>query len=606
MIRTIPVIFLFVLFATLCLPIPALSNECPPISTSEAGTKIESLINDIRYHNRLYYEKAQPEISDAEYDRLFAALVQLENCFPTLVTADSPTRRVGSSVSADSRKVAHEKPMLSLSSASGPESVEQLLRRFVAREAVPLLVQPKVDGVPVELIYAAGKLVSAATRGDGRSGEDVTGRVREIRGIPLHLSGMFPERVVVRGEIYANLPQMQEYRTEYPAENYVSPRHLAAGVLQARTPDPAAVAVLRLFPFELVTIDLSGSQVRSDREALKKLSEWGFPVDSSHTHPAQSFSDIQAIYRSYLAGREQQPFAMDGIVVKVDDLALRQRMGEGERAPFWAAAWKFTPESARTQVIKILWTTGRTGRRTPIAEVVPVRLGGALVSRISLQTAAEITRLDIAAGDQVVVGLVGDVIPQVLEVVGRSARTEGAVTAPRQLPELTLDACLRDSPECRQQFLAKAAFFVSTSGLNVAGLGRKRLQKLIEAGLVTDLPSLFMLQEAAVAAVPGFSRSTAKRIIAALRTASHPDSFKFVTALGIPGVGSKSVQRLAHQFTSLDTVLTADEGRLKILSAVDARAVLILQSFFHSSGGAELLAKFRELGMLPVLNGVAR
>jgi DNA ligase (NAD+) len=604
--QTVFLILIYLAISALCFPIPALSNECAQISTSEAATQIQTLTHDVRYHNRLYYEKAQPVISDAEYDRLFAALVHLENCFPELAADDSPTRRVGSSVPAGSKKVAHEKAMLSLVSSSGPDAVEQMLRRFASGEAVPLLVQPKVDGVPVELIYGAGTLVSAATRGDGRFGEDVSGRVLEIKGIPLHLNGTFPGRVVVRGEIYANLLLMKKYLDSHDTEKYASPRHLVAGVLQSHTPDPAVVAVLRLFPFELVINNSPGCQLRSDHEALKKLSEWGFPVDSSHTHPAQSFADIQAVYRSYLAGREQQPFAMDGIVVKVDDLALRQRMGEGERAPFWAAAWKFPPESARTQVNRILWAIGRTGRRTPVAEVVPVHIGGALVSRISLHSADEIKRLDIAAGDQVVVGLVGDVIPQVLEVVGRSARKAGSETAPQQQPEQALDACLRDSPECRQQFLAKAVFFVSKSGLNVAGLGRTRLKKLVEAGLVVDLPSLFTLKEEDVAAVPGFSRSSAKKNSAALRAVAHPDPFKLVTALGIPGVGSKTSRRLAHQFTSLDALLNSTEQYLSTLSAVDVRAVLKIQRFFSSPGGAELLVKFRELGMLPVLSGVAR
>ncbi|HIJ96538.1 MAG TPA: NAD-dependent DNA ligase LigA [Desulfuromonadales bacterium] len=604
--KTVSVILFYLALSALCLPIPALSNECPRISTSEADTKIKTLANDIRYHNQLYYEKAQPEISDAEYDRLFAALVHMESCFPALVASDSPTRQVGSDVSAGSKKVAHEKPMLSLSSASGPQAVEQLLRRLGSGETVSLLVQPKVDGVPVELIYVAGKLVSAATRGDGRFGEDVTGRVRDIGGILLQLSATFPERVVVRGEMYADLPLMQKYNLAHPTANYASPRHLVAGVLQSRIPDPAALAVLRLFPFELVTIDLPGDQVRTDREALNKLSEWGFTVDSAHTHPVQSFSDIQAIYRSYLAGRDQQPFAMDGIVVKVDDLMQRQRTGEGERAPFWAAAWKFPPESARTQVIKILWTVGRTGRRTPVAEIIPVRLGGAQVSRISLHSPEKITWLDIAAGDQIVVGLVGDVIPQVLEVVGRSARYSGSGAVRQEAPEQALDVCLSDSPGCRQQFLAKAYFFASKSGLTVSGLGRTRLKKLVEAGLVTDLPSLFMLQEEAVAAVPGFSRASAKRIITSLHLASHSEPFKIVTALGIAGVGTKTVQRLNLQFSSFDELLNADKERLKTLSARDARAVQTMQRFFHSAGGADLLTKIRDLGMLPVRSGGVR
>ncbi|MDD2308762.1 MAG: NAD-dependent DNA ligase LigA [Desulfuromonadaceae bacterium] len=586
-------LLLFFLISTLCSPV--LSFTCPKISILEAKQQMTTLGNEIRYHNRLYYEKAQPAISDAEYDRLFARLVQLEGCFPALVAADSPTRRVGDGVGDGTQKVKHEQPMLSLTSATGPEAVEALLKRVATAGEVTLLVQPKVDGLPVELIYDAGRLVSASTRGDGRFGENVTEQVREIQGIPHRLTGLYPHRVVVRGEIYAALRLLQNYRAGSAEEKYARhPRHVAAGVLKAQKPDPAVVAVLRLFPFELVT---TGS-VRSDRAALQLLSGWGFPVELEQTQTVKSFADVQAVYRTYLANRDQLPFAMDGIVVKVDDLSLRRRLGEGGRAPFWAAAWKYPPDTARTQVLGINWTVGRTGRRTPIAEVTPVRLGGIQVSRVSLHSAAEIARLDIAAGDQVVIALVGDVIPQVQEVVGRIPRKSVAGSAAREVPESSLDACLRDSPVCRDQFLSKTAYFTSKSGLNIDGLGRGRLQKLVEAGLVTDIPSLYLLKEEAVAAVPGFGMKTARHLTAAIRSASQPDSFQLAAALGVQGVGPKTVQRLARRFSSLDKLLAVEDEQLAALAATDRRAARALRTFFTSPGGQELLVRFRILEIL--------
>jgi len=593
MFRIVPTLLFFLLLSAFCSP--AVSFTCPKITTVEAKQQMTTLGNDIRYHNRLYYEKAQPAISDAEYDRLFARLVQLEECFPVLAAADSPTRKVGDGFGGGTQKVKHEQPMISLTSATGPKAVEALLKRVVAAGEVPLLVQPKVDGLPVELIYDAGRLVSASTRGDGRFGENVTERVREIQGIPHQLTGLFPDRVVVRGEIYVDLRLLQNYRAGSAAEKYARhPRHVAAGVLKAQKPDSAVVATLRLFPFELVT---TGS-VRSDREALALLSEWGFPVSFEQTRPVQTFAEVQAVYHAYLANRDHQPFAMDGIVVKVDDLSLRHRLGAGERAPFWAAAWKFPPDTARTRILKIIWTVGRTGCRTPVAEVSPVRLGGVQVTRVSLHNAAEITRLGIETGDQVVVALVGDVIPQVLEVVGRIPREPGSVAAVTQVSEPPLDACLHDSPVCREQFLSRVTYFVSKSGLAVKSLGKGRLQKLIEAGLVTDLPSLFLLKREAVAAVPGFGPETAQRVTAAIRAAGHPSLFRFVTAIGIPGVGLKSAQRLARQFTSLAALLAAEQKQLANLSTTDLRATKIIQKFFLSPGGQELLVKFREQGIL--------
>jgi DNA ligase (NAD+) len=598
MLRTVPAILYMVLITILCLPV--LSRACPEISTSVASQQMITLENDIRYHNRLYYEKAQPVISDAEYDRLFAELVRLEGCFPALVAVDSPTRTVGGGVDGGTRMVQHESQMLSLSSTTGPEAVEALLKRVAAAGEVQLLVQPKVDGLPVEMIYEAGQLVSASTRGNGRFGEEVTERVRKIQGIPHQLSGTFPDRVVVRGEVYASLPLLQKYGAETAPEKDATPRHprhVAAGVLKALKPDPAALATLRIFPFELVNSSPVGGSLNSDRAALKLLSDWGFPVAFEQTRSVRTFAEVQAVYRSYLTNRDQQPFAMDGIVVKVDNLSLRRQLGEGERAPFWAAAWKFPPDSARTRVLEIRWTVGRTGRRTPIAEVVPVRLGGVLVSRVSLHNDAEIARLDIAAGDQVVVELVGDVIPQVLDVVGRVARNPDFGAVPAQALKPALDACLHDSPVCRKQFLSKAVYFVSKSGLNIAGLGRKRLQKLVEAGLVVDLPSLFVLKAEAVATVPGIGTETARRLTVAIRAAGRAGSFRLVTALGIPGVGPKAVQSLSRQFASLDVLLTAEQEQLTSLSATEIRAAKTIRSFFQSPGGQELLVKFREQGI---------
>lgn len=597
MFRTVPVLLFFLLISPFCLP--ALSRACPQISASEARQRMVTLGNDIRFHNQLYYEKAQPLISDAEYDRLFASLVRLEKCFPALVTADTPTRTVGSGVDGGTRTVQHERPMLSLSSATGPEAVEALLKRVAAAGKAQLLVQPKVDGLPVELVYESGQLISASTRGDGRHGEDVTERVREIQGIPHRLSGTFPGRVVVRGEIYAKLPLLQNTGAGDAPGKYSTPRHLAAGVLHAQNPDPAALAALRLFPFELVDSGSVGGSadgsLDTDRAALELLSKWGFTISFEQTRPVQTFAEVRAVYRDYLENRDHQPFAMDGIVVKVDDLAVRKRLGEGERAPFWAAAWKFPPDTAKTKVLTIHWTVGRTGRRTPVAEVAPVRLGGVLVTRVSLHNDTGIARLDITEGDQVVVALVGDVIPQVLEMVWRAPR-DPAADAVLPLSEPALDACLHDSPGCREQFLAKAAYFVSKSGLNIAGLGRKRLQKLVEAGLVTDLPSLFLLKAGDVAAVPGFGPETARRLTAAIRAAGRPDPFHLVTALGISGVGPKSVQRLARQFASLDALLAAEQEQPAALSAADTRAAKTIRTFFSSPGGEDLLVKFREQG----------
>jgi len=482
--------------------------------------------------------------------------------------------------------------MLSLASSVGPEKVEELLHRAAAKESRPrLLVQPKVDGLPVELIYDSGLLVSAATRGDGRLGVDVTERVRKIQGVPLQLSGRCPARVAVRGEIYADRNLMAK-ALRAGVKRYATPRHFAAAALKSQHPAPVALAALRLFPFELVHAE-EGAGVTSDLAALGVLSFWGFPVRLDLTLQAQGLEEVQAAYRRYLAARGEQPFASDGIVVKIDDLALRRTLGEGSRAPFWAAAWKFPPETAGTVLRAIRWNSGRTGRSTPVAEVAPVRLGGLLITHVSLHNAQTLRRLCLAAGDRVVIGLAGDVIPQLLEV--HRGRPEAA--CPDGAADVTqasaATACLSDAPGCREQFLARCAHFASKAGLNIAGLGPARLRRLAEAGLLRDLPSLLRLGQEEVAAVPGFSAASARRLTKALRQVGRPGPFRLLSALGIPGVGPVAARRLAKEFDSLDALLLSPEAEPD-----GAGARQKIRSFFGSQQGQELLKGLREADLL--------
>jgi len=359
-------VFLIVVFLSVLFIFTSASAACPDLSLAVAQRQIDTLSEEIRYHNRFYYLDAKPIISDAQYDKLLARLEQLEGCFPMLAAADSPTRTVGG-VERENLTIVHDRPMLSLDSTTGSKAVEALLRRIVREEKnsakEQLLVQPKVDGLPVELLYQRGRLVSAATRGDGQKGEDVTSRVRAIEGVPEQLNVPFPSRVVVRGEVYSDLTHFRVGNgAQADDENrYATPRHLAAATLRSQHPQTWALQSLRLFPFELVNADRI-NRLSSASEGVVKLAALGFPTMQDQTHQASTFTEIKEIYRGYLVRRERQPFAIDGIVVKVDDLPLQQQLGLGERAPFWAAAWKFPPETGLTKVAEIEWSIGRTGK----------------------------------------------------------------------------------------------------------------------------------------------------------------------------------------------------------------------------------------------------
>lgn len=572
----------------------AWASDCSSLSPDAATARVNGLTAEIRYHNHLYYQKNTPEISDAAYDRLLSELMLLEECFPQLATVDSPTKSVGEKViKGTGATVRHEKPMLSLSSSLGPQAVEALLRKTASGdETATLLVQPKVDGLPVELVYVDGRLHSAATRGDGWYGEKVTEQVGAIEGIPPLLAGMYPARVVVRGEIYADV-QAAAALADSQRGKYATLRHLAAGTVLSDAPDPHTLAVLRFFPFELV--NAAGCNVSSDRQALALLAEWGFPITPDHVRQVEGSKDLQTQYSWFLANRDQLPFAMDGIVVKVDDLSLRQQLGEGSRSPFWAAAWKFPPATARALVREIRWQVGRTGRRTPIAVVVPVSLGGVRVRRVSLQNSSELIRLGVAPGDHVVIALVGDVIPRIVEVIkgDTSAAATGIASEETVTPDR--DSCFRDSPGCRERFLARAAYFTSKSGLAMTGLGRGRLKTLIEAGLLDDLPTIYRLtvDQKILASVLG--PKTALTVTAAINSRRHPPPFRLLAALGISGVGPVAADHLGRQFSTLPALLDADEQLINSLSKSSAAAHLV-RTFFATQQGKELLHKFRELG----------
>lgn len=576
------------------------ATACPEISTDAARQRMAELAKELNTHNRLYYQKLRPLVSDAEYDRLFAELHRLEECFPAIVLAESPTRSVGSSLDGRTPKVAHARQMLSLASSTDAAAVEALLRR-AAKEAedVRLLVQPKVDGLPVELVYERGQLVSAATRGDGQYGEEVTARVRRIIGIPETLSGVFPARVVVRGEVYADRQVLAQAKDPGAITGkYATLRHLAAGTLRSQAPDPQVLAVLRLFSFELVTTDPPVKDMANDRQALQQLAAWGFPAPHQHTHPVRRLDEVDRVYRHYLTSRDRQPFAMDGVVVKVDDLGLRQRLGEGSRAPLWAAAWKFPPATVTTDVRAIHWRVGRTGRRTPVAELTPVDLEGIRVRRVSLHNAAEVARLGLEVGDRVVVALAGDAVPQVVEVAGKIARDRNVSKASNLRPEPAIDACLNDVPGCRQQFLARAVHFASKAGLDIPGLGRGRLQMLIEAGLVTDLPALFRLQEQDIAAVPGCGENIAKKLTEAIGAVGRPPLQQLLAAIGIPGVGPAAAELLVIHFGTFDQLRAADAKQLAAIPGISPATAKNIRAFFDSTGGRKLLEEFLELGLL--------
>ena len=569
------------------------ATDCPLLDNAAATAQLEILSAEVLYHNRLYYQELRPVLSDAEYDRLYAKLVRMEACFPLLVSVDSPTRRVGAEGVDPKLTIAHAQPMLSLASAADETAVAALLQRVkkIKEGKILYLVQPKVDGLPVELLYLRGELAAAATRGDGLRGEDVTAQARKLAALPQKLRGNYPPRLLLRGEIYARKQREESAPQTAALAAYATLRHQAVATLRSQDATPEALAALAFFPFMQLSV---ADSVLSDRDSLRLLQEWGFPDPLPQSGSATSLAEIRELFATALAQRSQWPFAADGIVVKVDDLSLRRTLGDGSRAPNWAAAWKFPAATVQTTVTEILWQTGRTGRRTPVATLVPRELAGIQVERVTLHNADELARLDLIAGDEVLVALSGDVIPQIVAVTRRIPRR--AVLAPAASVVALPHACYHASADCSAQFLSRALHFTSPGGLNIAGLGRGRLQALIAAGLVPDLPSLLTLKEEEIAAVDGLGAKTAARIATALQSARHPQPWRLLAALGVESIGPKTLARLQKHYATLGAMTTATAPELA--SVIGDRSGAALSSFLASPAARSQLTAFYQLGLL--------
>lgn len=576
-----------VIAALLYASLPHFALACPELDLKSVSARMETLSDEIHTHDRLYYQEHRSAISDADYDRLVTELRMLEGCYPAQRLTSSPTTAPGQDLQDSTLKVPHAAPMLSLASSSlGPIAVEALLERIRRHEdSVRLLVQPKVDGLPVELTYEAGRLVSAATRGDGLWGQDVTERARSLGCIPSQLGPQAPARVVVRGEVYADL----EWLKSHPEflERYATPRHLASGTLLSDNPDQDNLNALGFFPFELVNASELPDPVKSDTEALKSLLQWGFAVNLLRSQPVSDLQGIQSIFDQYCHNRKSLPFAVDGLVVKVDDLGLRHKLGANAREPLWATAWKFPPSTAQTRITSILWSTGRTGRRTPVAEVDPVEIEGIRISRASLHNEAQMARLGATQGALVQISLAGDVVPVIETVLEPGTGNLGKTSGSPDREDNVL--CLQDSPSCRDQYLARIIYFTSSSGLGIRGLGKARLAQLVEAGLLPDIPSLLRLQTENLENLPGIGRNTAAKLIREIAKSRHCDSFRLLHALGIPGIGPAAIKQLSAHFDSLEEILRKEQE--EVPPGV-AKSVMKVKAFFAERNAIEILDVF--------------
>ncbi|WP_435078194.1 NAD-dependent DNA ligase LigA [Halococcus sp. AFM35] len=593
------------------------------LAEGAARGQAEQLREAIRQHDHRYYVEADPQIPDRAYDALFARLEELEDAFD-IATETSPTQRVGGEPLDELATVEHVAPMLSIDSSGDPEEVrefdervrrelgtpegQQSLTNYESSETdtdpdVEYLCEPKFDGLSIEVIYEDGTYERAATRGDGREGDDVTQNVRTIRSVPQRLRGAYPDYLAVRGEVYMPRDAFAEHnreRVERGDDPFANPRNAAAGTL--RQLDPAVTAERPLACFFFGVLDTS-HEFTSHEEQYEKLRELGLPVNDR----VAVVSDIEdAIdYRDRTGeAREDLNYEIDGTVFKVNDLAACDRLGATARAPRWAYAYKFPARSEVTKITDITVQIGRTGRATPVALLDPVEVGGVEVSRATLHNPGEIAELGVNTGDRVRLQRAGDVIPYVVEVVEDGG--EGVFEFPETCPVCD-SAIERDGPlafctggvACPAQLQRALEHYASREGLDIEGLGEERIDQLLDTELVTSIPDLYDLRETDLARLDGWGEKSAANLRAELDRSKEPPLAEFLTALGVPEVGSTTAESLAREFGTLDALMDASEVDLREVTDIGPRVASEIRDFFDSERNRETVAGLRERGVDP-------
>lgn len=578
---------------------------------SDAVQRIATLRSELHAHAHRYYVLDEPSIPDADYDRLYRELEALEAEHPELITPDSPTQRVGAPPDQAFAPIAHRVPMLSLSNAFGEQEVLDFDRRARERaevEALRYVVEPKMDGLAVSLTYEDGQLVQAATRGDGRTGEDVTANVRTIRRLPLRLQGQVPQLVEIRGEIYMPLAGFRAMNARLEQEGgkpFVNPRNAAAGALRQLDPAVTAQRPLDIVCYALGALE-GGALPATHTALLAQLESWGLPVSALNT-PVENVEGCLERYRQLQVQRAALPYEIDGVVYKVDELALRERLGQVARAPRWAIAHKFPAEEASTRLLDVEFQVGRTGALTPVARLDPVFVGGVTVSNATLHNMDEIERKDVRVGDRVVVRRAGDVIPEVARVILDDRPPDAQpVPAPTHCPVCDSEvvraegeAVLRCSGGlvCSAQREAALRHFVSRRALDVEGLGDKLIEQLVTSGRVASPADLFTLTADELSQLDRMGPKSAANLVAALERARDTELARLIFALGIREVGEVTAAALATAFGDLDPLMDADEEALLAVPDVGPVVARHVRSFFEQAENRAVIQSLQARGL---------
>jgi len=575
--------------------------------------EMEGLVKDLNYHSYLYYVMDAPVIPDSEYDRLYRRLKDLEERYGYSLP-DSPTQRVGAPPSEKFGKINHAQPMLSLDNAFSREELKEFdkrVRRLLKTEGpIDYTVEPKYDGLAIELTYRDGLLAAAATRGDGYVGEDITKNVMTIKSVPIRIggNGAVPGVIDIRGEVYMNVEEFRKLNREREAKGeppFANPRNAAAGTV--RQLDPAITASRRLYLVCYGVGRMQGLDIQAHSALIEWLKASRFPTPAVFERVKDIESAIEAV-SAIEEGRDAFAFEADGAVVKVDDFALQRELGAKTREPRWAIAYKFPAHQAITRIRDIRGSVGRTGVITPYAVFEPVKVGGVTVSRSTLHNWDEVERKDIRIGDAVVIERAGDVIPHVVEVI-KEKRTgeEKAVAVPESCP-VCGSAVVREKSEvavrcvslsCPAQIQEKIIHFASRGGMDIEGLGEKNVALLYSRGLIERFEDIYKLKKSDLLSLPRFAEKSAQNLIDAIERSKRTTLAKFLFAIGIPHVGEYGARLLASNFRTLEGLYGTSPEKVLRIKQVGETIADSVATFFGDEGNIKTFESLRSSGVTP-------
>jgi DNA ligase (NAD+) len=588
------------------------SAEQPSVP-KDVVREVETLRAELNRHAYLYFVEARPEIGDAEYDELFRRLKALEEAYPSLDSPDSPTRRVGSEPQDRFETVEHVAQMLSLDSSEKAADVvrfDERVRRALGAGVDPVyLLEPKLDGASIELVYEGGVLTRAVTRGNGREGEGVTENIRTIPTVPLTLrteERPAPRLLALRGEVLMYISDFADFNArlaESGQEPYASPRNSAAGSIRQLDSRVTASRKLDLLVYDVLAVE--GETFRSDSDGVRAIREWGFRVPE-RINTATSVEEAIAYHARFEAERDELDYEIDGVVIKLDDLGARRAMGSTSHHPRWAIAFKFPPRQEVTVIERIDVQVGRTGVLTPVAWLRPVVVGGVTVSRASLHNREELRRKDLREHDTVRIQRAGDVIPQVVEVIGhhddRSPPFEMPTACPVCGTEVVEDGPRTVCPnrfECPAQLKGRIVHFGSRAALDIEGLGEETANMLVERKLVGQLADLFDIRPDQLAVLEGFAEKSANALVEAIHSKRAPELARFLIALGIREVGVTVARSLAESFGSFEAVRAATPQQLEAIDGIGPRMSEAITGFFADDRNAAAVDLILAKGVEP-------